>query len=55
MRSYLPVLDLDLYNEHMPEERITGSKLTQVDLYVSIYGNTYTDNISISITVYSRI
>jgi len=39
LRDFKPVLDLDLYTcEHMPEERITGSK---VDLDLSA-GSTYT-------------
>jgi len=34
LRDFKPILDLDLYGEHMPEERITGSK---VDLDLSYY------------------
>ena len=44
VRDFEPILDLDLYGEHMPKERTTGSKIDlicQVDLYTSIYG-TYT-------------
>jgi len=39
-RDFKPIPDLDLYSEHMPEERITGSKieLNLSTLYVSIYG-----------------
>jgi len=40
--DFKPILDLDLYGEHMSEERITGSKIgldlsDRVDLYASIY------------------
>ena len=38
LRDFKPILDLDLYGERMPEERITGSK---VDLDLSA-GLTYT-------------
>ena len=38
LRDFKPILNLDLYGEHMPEERITGSKI-DVDLSV---GSTYT-------------
>ena len=38
LRDFKPILDLDLYSEHMPEERITGSK---IDLDLSA-GSTYT-------------
>jgi len=31
LRDFKPILDLDLYDEHMPEERITKSK-TDLDL-----------------------
>jgi len=27
LRDFKPILDLDLYGEHMPEERMTGSKI----------------------------
>jgi len=27
LRDFKPILDLDLYGEHMPEERIAGSKI----------------------------
>jgi len=27
LRDFKPILDLDLYGEHVPEERITGSKI----------------------------
>jgi len=27
LRDFKPILDLDLYDEHMDEERITGSKI----------------------------
>jgi len=41
----ITVIDLDLYGEHKPEERITGSKTdlglsAGVDLYASIYDST---------------
>ena len=36
--DFKPILDLDLYDEHMPEERITRSK---IDLDLSA-GLTYT-------------
>jgi len=32
------ILNLNLYGEHMPEERITGSKIY---LYASIFGTKY--------------
>jgi len=38
LRDFKPILDLDLYGEHMLEERITGSKISP-DLYT---GSTYT-------------
>jgi len=38
LRDLKPIPDLDLYSEHMPEERITGSKTCRVDLYMNIYG-----------------
>jgi len=38
LRDFKPILDLDLYGENMPEERITGSK---IDLELSA-GSTYT-------------
>ena len=38
LRDFKPILDLDLYSEHMAEERITGSK---IDLDLSA-GSTYT-------------
>jgi len=38
LRDFKPILDLDLYSEHMPEEKITGSK---IDLDLSA-GLTYT-------------
>jgi len=28
LRDFKPILDLDLYGEDMPEERLTGSKIT---------------------------
>ena len=34
------VIDLDLYDEHRLEDRITGSK-TDLDLYASIYGTSW--------------
>jgi len=34
--DFEPILDLDLYDEHMPEEIITGSKI-YLHLYMSIY------------------
>jgi len=37
LRGFKPILDLDLYVVHMPEERITGSKI-DLDLSASIYG-----------------
>ena len=37
-KDFKPILDLDLYGEHMLEERITGSK-TGLDLSA---GSTYT-------------
>ena len=37
LRDFKPLLDLNLYGEHMAEERITGSKI-DLDLYTSIYG-----------------
>jgi len=37
LRDFKPVLDLDLYGKHMPEERITWSK---IDLDLSA-GSTY--------------
>ena len=36
LRDFKPILDLDLYTEHMPEERITGSKI-DLDLSASTY------------------
>jgi len=27
LRDFKPILDLNLYSEHMPEERIKGSKI----------------------------
>ena len=33
LRDFKPLVDLDLYGEHMPEERITGSK---IDLDISV-------------------
>jgi len=46
LRDFKPILDLDLHGEHMPEERITGSKIdldlsAGVDLYASIYSKLY--------------
>ena len=46
LRDFKPILNLDLYGEHMPEERITGSKIdldlsAGVDLYASIYSKLY--------------
>ena len=43
LRDFKPILYLNLYSEHMPEERITGSKIdldlsARVDLYTFIYG-----------------
>jgi len=38
LRDFKSILDLDLYGEHMPKERITGSK-TGLDLSA---GSTYT-------------
>ena len=38
----MPILNLDFYGEHMPEERITGSKI-DLDLSAqSIYMRVYT-------------
>jgi len=40
LSDFKPILDLDLYGEHMPDERITGSKIDldlSADLYASIY------------------
>ena len=37
LRDFKQILDLDLYGEHMPEERITGSNI-YLDLYASTYG-----------------
>ena len=36
LRDFKPILDLDLYHEHMPGERFTGSKI-DLDLYKSKY------------------
>ena len=41
MRDFKSILDLDLYNEHIPKERITGSKIN-LDLsagstYIQVY------------------
>ena len=38
LMDFKPILDLDLYGEHVPDERITGSK---IDLGLSA-GSTYT-------------
>jgi len=38
LRDFKPILDLDLYGEHMPEEKSTGSKIG-LDLYTNIYSN----------------
>ena len=35
--GFKPILNLDLYGEHMPKERFTWSKI-DLDLYMSIYG-----------------
>jgi len=42
LREFRPILDHDLYSEHIPEERITGSKihLNLSALYQSKYGST---------------
>ena len=41
LRDFKPILDLDLYGEHMHEERITGSKfsldLSAESTYMSVY------------------
>ena len=36
LRDFKPILDLNSYSEHMPEERITGSKIG-LNLSASIY------------------
>ena len=41
------MLNLDLYSEHMPEERITGSK---IDLDLSA-GSTYTQVYTVSVII----
>ena len=42
LRDFKPILDLDLYGEHMLEERITGSKI-DLDLFAgSSYTRVYT-------------
>jgi len=42
LKDFKPILDLDLYSEHMPEERITGSKIG-LDLSArSTYTRVYT-------------
>ena len=42
LRDFKPILDLDLYGEHMPEERIIGSKI-DLDLSArSTYTRVYT-------------
>ena len=41
LMDFKPILNLDLYSEHMPEERITGSK---IDLDLSAW-LTYTEYI----------
>jgi len=40
LRDFKPILILDLYSKHMPEERITGSNI-DLDLYASIYGKCF--------------
>ena len=38
LRDFKPILDLDLYGEQLPEERITGSKI-----YLNLFArSTYT-------------
>jgi len=37
LRDFKPILDLNLYGEHIPEENNTGSKI-DLDLYMSNYG-----------------
>jgi len=46
LRDFKPILNLDLYGEHMPEERITGSNI-DLDLSAgSVYTQAYTVIIS---------
>jgi len=47
LRDFRPMLNLDLYSEHMPEERITGSK---IDLDLSA-GSTYTQVYTVSVII----
>ena len=42
LRYFKPILDLDLYSEHMPEERITGSKIDRNLSAGSTYTRVYT-------------
>jgi len=42
LRDFKPILDLDLYGEHMPEERITGSKIDHDLSARSTYTRVYT-------------
>jgi len=47
LRDFKPIIDLDLYSQHMPEERITGSKIG-LDLSA---GSTYTQVYTVFINV----
>ena len=50
LRDFKPIFDLDLYGEHMPEEKITWSKI-DLDLsagstYMRVYTVVYINKIS---------
>jgi len=47
LRDFKPLFDLVLYSEHMPDERITWSKIG-LNTYTPIYTRVYTvDELSI--------
>ena len=55
LRDFKSILDLDLYGEHMPEERITGSKI-DLDLSAgSTYMRVYTVTCKESYTHFNQI
>ena len=52
LRDFKPILDLDLYGEHMPVEQITGSVIGLNLSAGSTYTQVYTVPIKGSFTVY---
>jgi len=50
LMDFKPILDLDLYSEHMAEERITGSKI-DLDLSAEL---TYTRVYTVMITYFKE-